>query len=103
MYAVVRTGGKQYRIEPGIEFLVEKLEGEPGSAVVLTDVLLLADDKEVTVGSPLVAAKVNCEVVAQELGPKLRTLKYSRSNNDRRHHGHRQKYTRLVVNSMERN
>lgn len=103
MYAVVRTGGKQYRVEPGIEFLVEKLEVEAGSPVELSDVLMLVDDKAVTFGTPLVAAKVKCSCVAQELGPKLRTIKYRRSNNDKRHYGHRQKYTRLVVESMERN
>ncbi len=103
MYAVVRTGGKQYRVEPGIEFLVERLEAEAGTRLDLTDVLMLADDATVTVGTPVVPAKVVCLSLGDEKGEKLRTVKYRRHKNYKRHYGHRQIYTRLVVESMELN
>lgn len=102
MYAVVRTGGKQYRVEPGIEFLVEKLTCDEGKPVELSDVLLVSDGTDVTVGTPQVNATVVCKCVAHEKGPKLRTIKYRRHKNYKRHYGHRQIYTRLFVENIER-
>jgi large subunit ribosomal protein L21 len=102
MYAVVRTGSKQYRVEPGQEFLVERLEtAEPGKPVQLTDVLLYSNGEQLAVGTPVVPVTVHCKCVAQELGPKLRTIKYKRRHNYMKHYGHRQPYTRLLVERFE--
>ena len=103
MYAVVRTGSKQYRVEPGIEFLVEKLPVKPGETIQLDDVLLFSDGKTVAVGQPKVSAAVHCLCVKHERGPKLRTVKYRRRKNYRRTMGHRQTYTRLLVEKVEKN
>lgn len=103
MYAVVRTGGKQYRVEPGFELLVEKLETEPGKKVELKDVLLYSDGTTVEIGKPLVSATVTCTVVDQELGEKLHTIKYKRRHNYKRTYGHRQCYTRLVIENITKN
>jgi large subunit ribosomal protein L21 len=101
MYAVVRTGSKQYRVEPGQELLVEKLEVEPGQPFQLTDVLLYSNGEQVSIGTPIVPVTVHCMVVAQEKGEKLRTIKYRRRHNYMRHYGHRQNYTRLLVERFE--
>lgn len=102
MYAVIRTGNKQYRVEPGVELLVEKLEAEPGKNLELSDVLLYSDGTEVSVGTPQVPVTVHCLCVAHEKGPKLRSVKYRRRKNFRRTYGHRQDYTRLLVQKFER-
>ncbi len=103
MYAVIRTGGKQYRVEPGFELLVEKLEGaEAGKPISIEDVLLYSDGKEVSVGKPRVPVTVQCMVLGDELGPKLRTIKYKRRHNYKRTYGHRQMHTRLLIEKFER-
>jgi large subunit ribosomal protein L21 len=103
VYAVIRTGSKQYRVEPGVELLVEKLgEAEPGKPVEISDVLLYADGKEVSVGTPVLPVTVHCLCVGHEKGPKLRTVKYKRRKNEHRSYGHRQTYTRLLVQKFER-
>ncbi len=101
MYAVVRTGGKQYRVEPGQEFLVELLEAEEGKPVQLTDVLLYSNGDQLSVGTPVVPVTVHCTCIAQEKGPKLKTIKYRRRKNYIKHYGHRQNYTRLLVDRFE--
>lgn len=105
MYAVIRTGSKQYRVEPGIELLVEKLaDAEVGKPVELTDVLLYSSDgKDLTVGKPSVPVSVHCLCLdPAELGTKLHTIKYKRRHNYKRTMGHRQTYTRLLVERIER-
>ena len=102
MYAVIRTGGKQYRVEPGLELLVEKLAVEAGRPVAMTDVLLYSEGTEVSVGTPIVPVTVHCTVLAHERGEKLRTVKYRRRHNYRRTLGHRQDYTRLLVEKFEK-
>ena len=102
MYAVIRTGGKQYRVEPGYEFLVEKLETEPGQTVAISDVLLYSDGTDLSIGTPIVPVTVFCRVVDQELGPKLHTVKYRKRHNYKRTYGHRQNYTSLTVEKFER-
>ena len=98
MYAVIRTGSKQYRVEPGQELLVERLDGaEAGKALELSDVLLYSDGKEVTIGQPKLPMSVSCVVLGEEQGPKLKTIKYRRRHNYKRTYGHRQTYTRLLV------
>ena len=103
MYAVIRTGGKQYRVEPGFELLVEKLEVEAGQTISIEDVLLYSsDDKDVTFGTPRVPVTVLAKVLSNEKGPKLHTIKYKRRHNYKRTYGHRQDYTRLLIEKMER-
>lgn len=103
MYAVVRTGNKQYRVEAGYEFLVERLEqAEAGKTIELNDVLLLGEGESVEIGKPIVGAVVQCTCLGEEQGPKLRTVKYRRRKNSRRTHGHRQTYTRLRIDKIER-
>lgn len=102
MYAVVQTGGKQYLVREGQEFLVEKLPLEANSAVTLDDVLFVGQDGKAKVGQPKVAgAKVVCTLVTQELGPKLWNFKMRRRKNSRRLKGHRQEMTRLLVKKIE--
>ena len=101
MYAVVRTGGKQYRVEPGQQIRVERLPGEPGEALELTDVLLLERDGTVTVGSPLVEnARVLTEILAQGRDRKIRVFKYKSKVRYRRLTGHRQRHTLLAVKEI---
>ena len=101
MYAVVRSGGRQYRVQEGDQFLVEKLPVEVGQQIVLDEVLLVANGDEVKIGTPLVeGAKVLATVLAQEKGPKIRIFKYRPKQRYRRRMGHRQVYTRLRVDEI---
>ncbi len=102
MYAVIRTGSKQYKVEPGRELLVEKLAAEAGQPVVLSDVLLYAEGDSLSVGTPLVAVNVHATCLGHEQGPKLRTIKYRRRKNYKRTMGHRQTYTRLLIEKFEK-
>jgi large subunit ribosomal protein L21 len=102
VYAVVRSGARQYRASVGDTVLVERLRADVGQQLELEEVLLVADGKEVTVGQPLVeGAKVVATVVAQEKGPKLRVFKYRPKQRYRRRSGHRQHYTRLRVDEIQ--
>ncbi|HEY76063.1 MAG TPA: 50S ribosomal protein L21 [Thermoflexia bacterium] len=101
MYAVVRSGGRQYRVEEGDQFLVEKLPVEVGQQIELDEVLLVANGDDVKIGTPLVkGAKVRVTVLAQEKGPKIRIFKYRPKQRYRRRMGHRQTYTRLRVDEI---
>lgn len=101
MYAVVRTGGKQYRAEPGKRLRVDRLAGEPGDTVELTDVLLLARDGDVTVGSPTITStKVVAEIMEQSRGGKISVFKYKSKVRYRRLRGHRQLHTILSVREI---
>jgi large subunit ribosomal protein L21 len=100
MYAVIQTGGKQYRVEPGKTVMVEKLAGEAGAKVVFDQALLVSsgDGGSVTVGKPLVAgAKVTAEIVEQTRGDKLVVFKFRRRKNYVRRNGHRQDVTVVKV------
>ena len=98
MYAIVKTGGKQYRVAPQDVIEVEKLEGEPGATVVLDQVLMVATDSGLQVGTPFVdGASVACELVEQKRGPKIIIFKKKRRKHYRRKKGHRQHYTVLRV------
>ena len=102
MYAVIKTGGKQYRVEQGATIRVEKLEGEKGKALEIADVLLVADGDNVKVGTPLVTgAKVTAEIVGQEKGEKLIVFKFRRRKQYRRKNGHRQSYTALKITGIQ--
>jgi large subunit ribosomal protein L21 len=100
MYAVIQTGGKQYRVEPGSTVVVEKLAGEKGAQVVFDQVLLVStgDGGNVQIGKPMVAgAKVTGEIVEQGRGDKLVVFKFRRRKNYVRKNGHRQAYTAVKI------
>src|SRR4051795_862467 len=98
MYAVIETGGKQYRVEVGTELEVELLDVEPGKTITIDRVLLVADGDESTIGRPLVAdASVSAEVVNQTRGPKLIAFKYRPKARSRVKKGHRQELTVLRI------
>ena len=97
MYAVIKTGGKQYRVATGDKLRVEKLAGNVGDAVVFDQVLLLGGES-VKLGTPLVGgAKVEAKIVTQGLGKKLIVFKFRRRKNYRRKNGHRQPFTALQI------
>jgi large subunit ribosomal protein L21 len=100
MYAVFKTGGKQYRVAQGDHVRVEKVPGNVGDAVAFNDVLLVAGET-VKLGKPLVGgAKVEAKIVSQGLGPKLVVFKFKRRKNFRRKTGHRQPYTALEITNI---
>ncbi len=101
-YAIVENGGKQYKAVEGSTIVVDLLSKEVGDEVVLENVLLLADDDNVAVGTPtLKGAKITAKVDALEMGPKLIVFKYRPKKHSRVKTGHRQKYTRLVIDKIE--
>lgn len=101
MYAVVESGGKQYRVSPGETIALEKLPGEVGALVELGHVLLVSDDDGIKVGRPTLAgAKVVAEIIAQERGPKVIVFKFKRRKNYRRKTGHRQELTTLRIKEI---
>ena len=101
MYAVVKTGGKQYRVTKDDTILVEKLDADEGQTVTLSDVMLLGDGDKVTVGNPVVAdASVEAQVVSQTRGPKIIIFRRKRRKNHRRTQGHRQDLTLLKINAI---
>jgi large subunit ribosomal protein L21 len=106
MYAIVRTGGKQYKVKPGQKFTVEKLAGEKGTFLNLEDVLLVSaeTDGEPMVGKPVVeGAKVECEVLSQAKGKKEIVFKFRRRKRYMRKKGHRQQLTMLKVKGVSCN
>jgi large subunit ribosomal protein L21 len=101
MFAVIRTGGKQYRVTPNAVLKVEKLEAEPGSSITFTDVLAVGGDGTMTIGAPTVAgASVTATVVAQDRLGKIIIFKKRRRQNSRRKNGHRQHVTVLRVSDI---
>ena len=101
MYAVVKTGGKQYRVSKDDTILVEKLDADEGQTVTLSDVMLLGDGDKVTVGTPVVAnASVEARVVNQTRGPKIIIFRRKRRKNHRRTQGHRQDLTLLKITDI---
>ena len=102
MYAVIKTGGKQYRVAKNDVIQVEKLEAEPGSSVELSDVLMVGEGESVSVGTPVVAgASVSATVLDQAKGPKVIIFKKRRRKNSRRRNGHRQLLTVLRVTDIK--
>lgn len=101
IYAIVRSGGKQYRVEPEQLIDVDSLPAEVGSTVEMTDVLLIAGNGAVKIGQPVLeGARIIAEVVEQGRGPKIIVFKYKPKTRYRRRRGHRQGYTRLVVRQI---
>ena len=98
MYAVLKTGGKQYRVEKEDVVLVEKLDANDGDQVVLNDILMIGEGKKVTLGSPLVNdAAVMAQVIRQTRGPKITMIYKRRRKNSRRKQGHKQNLTLLKI------
>lgn len=101
MYAIVQTGGKQFKAAKGETLIVEKLDGEAGTKLDLADVLMICDGDKVTVGSPFVkGAKVKVEIVRQGKGPKIEGFNYKAKKNERKRWGHRQPQTHLRVTDI---
>jgi large subunit ribosomal protein L21 len=100
MYAVIKTGGKQYRVSEGDTLRVEKLDGDVGAKIEFGEVLMLGGDK-VAVGKPTVkGAKVTGEIVAQDRAKKIIVFKMKRRKNYRRKYGHRQPYTEVKITGI---
>jgi len=102
MYAVIATGGKQYRVSEGDVIFVEKLAGEVDDSLVFSEVLTVVQDGEVKVGAPFVeGAKVTGKVVKQGKDKKILVYKYKSKANYRRKQGHRQPYTKVSIEKIE--
>lgn len=101
-YAIVESGGKQYKAVEGQSIVVDRLDAEAGGNIVLNDVMLLVNDGAVKIGAPLVkGAKVTGKVVGDEKGPKIIVFKYRPKKHYRVKTGHRQVYTRIQIESIE--
>jgi len=102
MYAIIETGGKQYRVAPGETVEVELLDGQVGDTISLSRVLMVQEEAGARIGSPvLTGAVVKAEVVAQGRQPKVIVFKKQRRKNYRRTKGHRQSYTRLKITEIQ--
>lgn len=101
MYAVILTGGKQYRVAAGDTLKLEKLPAEAGATIDFDKVLMVADGEKVTVGKPYIdGAKVNATVVSQGRGEKIRIIKFRRRKNSMRTQGHRQYLTEVQITGI---
>jgi len=101
MYAVVRSGGKQYRVSPGGSVRVEKLDGEVGAKITLEEVLMIGGEGDVKIGTPTVdGASVSGTIMAQGRGNKIRVFKMKRRKGYRRAQGHRQDYTEIAIEGI---
>jgi large subunit ribosomal protein L21 len=101
MYAVIKTGGKQYRVTEGQKLFVERLDGSPGDKLTFDQVLLVSGDS-VKVGSPLVTgATVSAQIVGHDRAKKITVFKLRRRKNYRRKQGHRQPYTELTITGIK--
>lgn len=101
MYAIVKTGGKQYKVSQGDILRFEKLDGEVGAPVTFDQVLMVADGDQVTLGQPMVTdAVVNGQIVEQGKAKKILVFKYKRRKGYRRTQGHRQQFTAVRIDSI---
>jgi len=101
MYAVIKTGGKQYRVSPGEKLRVEKLDGEVGADLTLSQVLLVANGENITVGSPIVpGASVKAKVLAHGRADKVMIFKFRRRKHYRKTQGHRQSFTEIEIGDI---
>jgi len=101
MYAVIKTGGKQYRVTEGQTLKVEKLEVEEGASVEFDTVLMVADGDQIQIGAPyLEGAKVTATVKSQGRGPKIRIVKFRRRKHYHKTQGHRQSFTELRISGI---
>ncbi len=101
MYAVIKTGGKQYRVQQGDVIFVEKLNAQADEAVTFDEVLLVGEADQSKVGTPVVeGAKVEGKVLAQVKGKKIVVYKYKAKKNERKKQGHRQPYTKVEITAI---
>ena len=101
MYAVIKTGGKQYRVQQGDVIFVEKLNAQADEAVTFDEVLLVGEADQAQVGTPVVeGAKVEGKVLAQVKGKKIVVYKYKAKKNERKKQGHRQPYTKVEITAI---
>ncbi|MBL8498019.1 50S ribosomal protein L21 [Nitrosomonas sp. JL21] len=101
MYAVIKTGGKQYRIQVGEKLKIEQLKAENGSELVIDQVLMVADGDKISMGTPLVSgAKVSATVLGQGRHDKIRIFKMRRRKHYQKHQGHRQNYTEIQITGI---
>ena len=102
MYAIIKTGGEQYRVQEGDNIFVEKLDADVDSNVVFDQVLAVVNDGDVKVGAPVVeGAKVTAKVLAQGKEKKILVFKYKAKSNYRRRQGHRQPFTKVSIEKIE--
>ena len=102
MYAIIKTGGKQYRVQEGDNIFVEKLDADVDSNVVFDQVLAVVNDGDVKVGAPVVeGAKVTAKVLAQGKEKKILVFKYKAKSNYRRRQGHRKPFTKVSIEKIE--
>jgi large subunit ribosomal protein L21 len=99
-YAIIKTGGKQYRVAPGDELLVERLAGDEGASIELEPLLLAGGGKDAKFGGDLGKAVVTATIVGHERGPKIRVFKYKPKRGYKRTQGHRQELTRIRVEKI---
>ena len=103
MYAIIATGGKQYRVQEGDQIKVEKLAGDPGEKIEFNHVLLLADGEDVTIGAPYVdGSKVMGEVQDQARAKKIEIIKFKRRKQHMKRMGHRQSFTEVKITSISK-
>ena len=100
MYAVVKTGGKQYRVEVGDKLKVESLKAAEGDKITLDEVLMIGDGENIQVGTPTLDSTVEATVLSNGRGKKLRIVKFRRRQNSRTRTGHRQNYTELEITAI---
>lgn len=101
MYAIIQTGGKQYKAEPGAMLKLEKLSGEVGEEIRFDEVLMVADGEEVEIGRPFVEGKsVHARIVEHGRGPKITVYKYKRRKDYSKKQGHRQDYTAVHIEGI---
>ena len=101
MYAVIKSGGKQYKVREGDTLRVEKIDVEEGGEISLDDILMVADGDDISVGTPIVAsATVAATVKSHGRGPKIKVIKFKRRKQHRKQMGHRQAYTELEITGI---
>ena len=101
MYAVIKTGGKQYRVVAGEKIKVEQIPADVGAEITLDQVLMVGEGESVSIGTPLLAgARVTAKVVAHGRGPKIKIFKMRRRKHYQKHQGHRQNYTEIEISGI---
>ena len=102
MYAIIKTGGKQYRVTPGDSITVEKLDGNVGDAIAITDVLMINSEKGAIIGAPVVeGASVTGTITGQDKGKKIRIQKFKRRGGYKKRLGHRQLLTLIKIDGIK--
>ncbi len=100
MYAVIATGGKQYRVEPGQQLTVEKLAGAVGDTVTLTPVMVVDDTGAVTAGKDLAGRSVDATITGHDRGDRIRVFTYKNKSRQRKRRGHRQQHTTIRIEGI---